>query len=539
MAASVRQTLRLVLLAGLPLLLVLAACAPIEDTADEQLEAGQATGATEGTQGTETGDGSETASATGAAGGGGSLTYAAAPPNTIDPHMMSSLGDIHTVQPVVNYLVRLGSDLSLQPDLATEWESEDGQTWTFTLREGVTFHDGSDFTAEDVVATFDRLVDPEVASAAAGSFTFLEKGGTTAVDDHTVQFDLTEPVGDFPAWVTAYQAAILPSDWEGDFATNPIGTGPFELTEYTPRQGARYERNPDYWEEGLPKLDSMEAIYYEDFGAQITAIQSGDVDLMTLLPGDLVDTVPTGGGVEVLSAPSATHGQITMRVDMEPWDDVRVRQAMALTVDREQIVEELWGGHATVANDHTLAPVYEEAEALDVEQRAQDIERAQQLLTEAGHPDGIDVELTTYGGIGIFAQAVAEMAAPAGIRIEITVEPTDVYYQHWTDLPLAMETWLHRSSIAQMPSLAFRCGADWNVPHWCNEDFDALIGELNATVDEGERAEIAAQMAAILHEEVPSVIAWFQDTLSAVRDNVSGYESHPANFVDFRTTTVE
>lgn len=505
------------------LLLLALGCAPIQNTADEQLEQDQ---------------GEQLEAAEGGAGGGGTLTYAAAPPNTLDPPAMSSLGDIHTVQPVVSYLVRLGSDLSLQPDLATEWETDDGSVWTFTLREGVTFHDGSEMTAEDVVASFDRLVDPEVASAAAGSFTFLEVGGATAVDDFTVQFELTGPVGDFPAWTTAYQAAILPSDWPGDFAANPIGTGPFKLVDYTPRQGATYERNEDYFEEGLPKLDGMEVVYYEDFGAQITSLQSGEVDLMTLLPGDLVATVPEGSGVQVLSAPSATHAQVTMATNTPPWDDVRVRQAMALAIDRQQIVDELWGGYARVANDHTFAPIYDEAGAVDIEQREQDLDRARQLLAEAGHPDGISAELVTYGGIGIFAQAVAEMAAPAGFDLQITVEPTDVYYQHWTELPLAMETWLHRSSPAQMPSLAFSCGVDWNVPKWCDEEYDALLTELNATVDEGERARIVADMAAIQAEQVPSVIPWFQDTLSAANENVSGYESHPANFVDFRETVV-
>ncbi len=509
-------------------LVLLAACAPISDTADDRLEAGSAS---------ETASDGGDAGASGA-GGGGELTYAAAPPNTVNPHMMSSLGDIHTVQPVVNYLVRLGQDLSLQPDLATEWNSDDARTWTFQLRKGVTFHDGSDFDAEDVVATFDRIVDPKEQSAAAGSFSFLKKGGTTAVDDYTVRFELTEPVGDFPAWVTAYQAAVLPSDWSGNFEKNPIGTGPFKLVEYTPRQGAVFERNADYWEEGMPKLDRMEAVYYEDFGAQITAIQSGDVDVMTLLPGDLVDTVPEGSGVNVLAAPSATHAQLTMRVDTEPWDDKRVRQALALTIDRQEVVDELWAGHATVANDSWLSPVYGFEGAVDTEQRTQDIEQAKQLLADAGYRNGLDTQLVTYGGIGIFAQAVADMAEPAGFRIKIKVEPTDVYYQHWTELPLAMETWLHRSSPAQMPALSFQCGVDWNVAHWCNTEFDKLLDQLNATVDTDERAQIAGEMAAIMHEEVPAVIPWFQDTLSATRDNVSGYDSHPANFVDFRNTTV-
>ena len=530
------------------LLVASGACSPIEDTADERIDEGQvgqdgagetvAEGAEEpeGDQGDQGGQGAEGG---GGSGSGGSLTYAAAPPNTVDPHMMSSLGDIHTVQPVVSYLVRLGNDLSLEPDLATEWSSDDGQTWTFALREGVVFHDGSEFTAEDVVATFERIVDPEEASAAAGSFEWLEPGSVTAVDDHTVRFELSEPVGDFPAWVTAYQAAILPAEWEGDFAENPVGTGPFRLVEYVPQQRAVFERNEDYWEEGLPLLDRLEAIYYEDFGAQITAIQSGDIDVMTLLPGDLIDTVPQGQGVEILSAPSASHGQLTMRTDTEPWDDVRVRQAMAYAIDRQQIVDELWGGYATVANDHPFSQVYAESEGIDLEQRTQDIDRARQLLAEAGYPDGVDAQLTTYGGIGIFAQAVAEMAAPAGFNLEITVEPTDVYYQHWTELDLAMETWLHRSSPGQIPALAFQCGADWNVPAWCNEEYDSLITELNATVDPDERADIVAQMASIQHEEVPSVIAWFQHTLSAVNERVSGYDSHPANFVDFRHATVD
>jgi peptide/nickel transport system substrate-binding protein len=468
---------------------------------------------------------------------GGTLTVATTAPTAIDPHQLQDPGGRATVQPVVNYLVRVTPDLKVVPELALEWVSTDAKTWTVKLRQGVKFHNGRDFTADDVVATFDRLVDPEVASAGRSAFSFLNKGSTIKVDSHTVRFELSRPLGDFPYSLYTYQAAILPADWQGDFATNPIGTGPFRLTRYVPKQTAEYERFDGYWEDKLPYLDGLKIIYFEDVGAQVAALQSGAVDMMQGIPLDAIDALSAAeSDIELLAASSATYAQLAMRVDQKPFDDKRVRQALAYCLDRDLLVQSLWSGHADVGNDHLIAPIYPLAQGVKIAQRKQNYDLAKKLLADAGYPDGIDVELRTHSIYGLpqYAQAVQEMAKPASIRINLKVEQDDLYYQHWNTTPFALEAWTHRPTPGQLLNIGYRCGADWNVPHWCNKDFDDLVTELDATVDEGTRAELANKIATIMHEETPAIISFFYKTIRPARRNVKGLTGQPTDFLDLR-----
>jgi peptide/nickel transport system substrate-binding protein len=468
---------------------------------------------------------------------GGTLTVATTAASTLDPHMLFDPGGRATVQPVLNYLVRVAPDLSVVPELATAWSSDDAKVWTVQLRKGVKFHNGKDFNADDVVATFDRLVDPEVASAAKSAFSFLEKGATKKVDEYTVRFELNRPLGDFPYSLNTYQAAILPADWPGDFAKNPIGTGPFRLVNYVPKQSAEFERFDGYWESGLPYLDKVRIIYFEDIGAQITAMQSGTVDMMQTIPLDSIVPLQAGSNdVTFLSASSASYAQLAMRMDQKPFDDKRVRQALAYCLDRDLIVKNLWNGYADIGNDHLIAPIYPLSKGVHLTQRRQDYDKAKALLAEAGYPDGIDLELRTHAIFGLpqYAQAVQEMAKPANIRIELKVEPDDIYYQHWTTIPLALEAWIHRPSPGQLLNVGYSCGADWNVPHMCIEAFDKLVNELDATVDETKRAEIAGKIAEIMNDETPAIISFFYKTTRAVRNHVQGLEGEPTDYLDLR-----
>lgn len=472
---------------------------------------------------------------------GGLLTVATTAPTAIDPHMLQDPGGRATVQPVVNYLVRVTSDLEVVPELATEWSSSDAKVWMVKLRKGVKFHNGKEFNAADVVATYNRLVDPAVASAARSAFSFLEKGGTTKIDDYTVRFELTRPLGDFPYSLYTYQAAILPADWPGDFAKNPIGTGPFRLTNYVPKQTAEYQRFDSYWEGGLPYLDRVKIIYFEDIGAQITAMQSGTVDMMQSIPLDSIEALKAAGSdIDLLSASSASYAQLAMRVDEKPFDDKRVRQALAYCLDRQLIVKNLWNSSADIGNDHLIAPVYPLSTGVNVPQRSQDYERAKKLLAEAGHPNGIDVELRTHAIFGLpqYAQAVQEMAKPANIRVDLKVEQDDLYYQHWNSIPFALEAWIHRPSPGQLLNLGYRCKADWNVPHWCNDAFDTLVSQLDATVDAAKRKEIAGKIAEIMNDETPAIISFFYKTTRPIRNRAKGLQGAPTDFLDLRAAWV-
>jgi peptide/nickel transport system substrate-binding protein len=285
---------------------------------------------------------------------GGTLRFAVDPAATIEPHQLNDDPGIGTVHQVCEMLVDTDYEGNLQPRLATSWEpTEGGKSWTVALRQGVTFHNGQPMTADDVVATFKRLVDPNSGSSALATFEFLSAEGVRKVDDFTVAFDLNRAVVDFPAYLNSYQAVILPATWPGNFAQNPIGTGAFKLVEYVPQQRVRYERNPDYWLAGAPYLDGVEAITLAPDN-QVTALLGGAIDLLSN-PAAL-PLVRDNPDIQTLTIGTSGHDGIFMRVDQDPYSDKRVRQAMALCMNRPDLIASVWQGQGELGNDNVFAP---------------------------------------------------------------------------------------------------------------------------------------------------------------------------------------
>src|SRR5947209_10708382 len=266
---------------------------------------------------------------------GGTLRVTGSPAVEINPHKLTSNGGIITVYPCLNFLVRVSPDGVPQPELATSWTpSADTTSWTFKLRQGVKFHDGTHFKADDVVATYRRLPDKNPGSTAAATLNFLPPDGIEKVDDQTVTFHLSRAQADFPYYTYIYQAGILPASWSGDWVTSPIGTGPFKMTSYTPGQGSSYVRNDAYWESGLPYLDGIEIKIWQDASGELTALQGGASDLMALTPYDALDDIRKNPNLYVLNSRSAAYDAMHMRVDMPPFDNLKVRQALALALNR-------------------------------------------------------------------------------------------------------------------------------------------------------------------------------------------------------------
>ncbi|RXG83898.1 ABC transporter substrate-binding protein [Bradyrhizobium zhanjiangense] len=455
----------------------------------------------------------------------------------IEPYKSGDIGGRMTFYPVVNYLVRI-SDGVVRPELATQWNSPDAKVWILKLRENVKFHNGKPFVADDVVSTFERIVDPKTKSPALGAFSsFLQPGGTQTVDDHTVRFELTRPVSDFLSTLTTYHAAIVPSNWSGDFQKEPWGTGPFKLTKYVPRQGAEYVRNENYWEPGLPYLDGLRLTYFDEFESQIAALHSGAVDVLSSVDANTVEAVKAGrSDIQIIARPSAWHSELAMRVDTPPFDDRRVRKAIALSFDREKIAKDLFGGLAEIGNDHPFGPFYSVSKYIKLPQRKQDIAQARKLLAEAGHPNGLDVELTTYRAYGLpeFGQVLQDMAKEAGIRVKLSVEPGDVWYTHWTTVPMGLQPWVHRPSYSAFVNLAYRCSTSWNQSHWCNPEFDELLTKLDATLEPEKQGEIANRMAEIMAEETPAIIAYWAYFVKAATSKVHGLVPESTDYLDLR-----
>ncbi len=455
------------------------------------------------------------------------------PAGAINPVSIADQGGLTMLIQTGEFLCVTQPDLTLKPCLAESWShNEDSSVWTFKLRSGVKYHTGETFKADDVVATIDRLADPKNASNALSAFKgILSKGGTRKVDDQTVEFHLDAPYGSFPYVVSSdnYNCIMLPAEFTGDYEKNWTGTGPFKLDKFTPKVGASFVRFDGYWgEKALP--DRTEFVYYDALQPRVLALQGGQVDM--------IDQVPVAGGQALLNDPnftvirekSAAHEQVHMRCDTGPFQDKRVRQALALSIDRDKLVAGLFRGFAVVGNDSPFAPAFPTTD-LSVPQRKQDIAKAKQLLEAAGVPKGFKVTLTTerYIEIPDYAILLQNFARPLGIDITLNVESQDAYYgkavfgqSDWLDSTLGITDYGQRG----VPNVYLRApllsDGTWNGAHFKNKDYDALVDQFGRTGDLGGQRAIATKIQNLLLDETPIIFAYFYDYLVVTKKSLVG-----------------
>ena len=481
---------------------------------------------------------------------GGILKVGMIPPTgAIDPLVIYDLGSIGVVQLVCEYLAWANADLSLRPVLAEKWEPDpEVKVWTFYLRKGVTFNDGKPFGADDVVATFKTILDPKTISASASAFTgILTADGVEKVDDSTVRFSLEEPFTDFPYIVGSsnYDCVMLPSTYElGTWEDNPVGTGPFTLVDYKPRVSAKFERNPKYWQPGLPYLDGVAHVFNEETQAQALALQAGSIDMMLVTPYESAQRLSGDSNVKVLEVSSNGHRQLHMRVTESPFQDKRVRQALAWTLDRPGLNQLLFGGKAPIGNDHPFAPDFP-LSPTDIPQRNVDIAKAKQLLADAGYANGVDMTLSVegYEEIPKYATAVQSMAKEAGINIKLDMMSLEEYYgsgenQPWLEVPMGITDWSFRSVPEQFIIPSYTSTGVWNSAQFKNPTFDQLISDYTSELDEQKRRADAKQAALLAMDETPYIIAYWESVSRAMKKNVQGVVADPQQFLDLSTANL-
>ncbi len=456
------------------------------------------------------------------------------PAGAVNPLTVTDAAGLALVAQTGEFLVDDDSEsLTLKPALARSWQpNASGDVWTFKLRPNVKFHDGQVLTARDVVATFDRLADPASGSAALSVLKgVLSKGGARAVDDETVAFHLDAPNGNFPYYVSSdnYNAVILPANFSGDYEQHFIGTGPFRLEKYQPKVGVSFVRNPDYWgEKALPQR--VQFAFYADQQAQIIALQGNRADIM----GDF--TVQGGAGIlnnrafSVSGVKSSAHRQIHMRCDTGVFADKRVRQALALAIDRDVLVRGLFRARASIGNDSPFAPVFPATDTT-VPQRRMDVARAKALLAQAGHPQGFDVTLTTekFMEIPDLAVIVQNAAKAIGVRIALKVETQSLYYgagvfgkSDWLDAPLGITDYGHRGVPNLFLNAPLTTSGAWNAAHFKSPQYDKLVAEFSAALEVNAQKRVAHQIETLLLDETPVVIPYFFDQLIATRKALQG-----------------
>jgi peptide/nickel transport system substrate-binding protein len=477
---------------------------------------------------------------------GGTLrTGIIAPAAELDPITVADEGGLAVLGQSGEYMTWSDEKLELQPRIAESWEpNEDGSVWTFKVRQGVAFHDGRPLTAEDVAATMNRLADPDVGSNSLSVFGgVLSTGAVEAVDDSTVQFTLDAPNGNFPYLVSSdnYNAIILPADFDGGWDETFMGTGPWKLERYTPEVGVTYVKNPDYWDSSRqPNPDRHEVRFYPEEQARVLALQGNEVDLLSNFSVAGGRALLTDPNVTVIEVRASQHRQIHMRTDREPFTDKRVRQALALLIDRQALVDGLWDGKADIGNDSPFAPVFPSTDP-DVEQRAQDVEQAKQLLADAGMEGGFEVELNTWEGFEIpqLAQLVQDAASEAGITIKLNITDPGTYYGEavygespWLDSTFGITDYGHRGVPNVLLTAPLTSDGPWNSAHFKNAQYDELVAQYAAALDVETQRGVAGQIQELLLDETPIIFPYFYYHLGATKKNVSGIEVTGMGHVD-------
>ncbi|MGB0386205.1 MAG: ABC transporter substrate-binding protein [Ardenticatenaceae bacterium] len=408
------------------------------------------------------------------------------------------------IQMVYDQLVSNDGNGVPQPSLAVSWEANKKlDEWTFNLRDGVEFHDGTPFTAADVVFSVEWW--KKEPSTVAPVVELIEE--VEAVDDQTVVFKLDQPHADFPLVIMDYRARILQDGTpEEDIKEEGMGTGPYKLEKLDAEGTTILVANDDYWR-GPPGAAKVEIIGIADAEASFQAIQAGQIDLFdTGLQH--AEVVEGNDNFNVINFPTGAWTGLIMNTSKEPYDNVELRQAMRLVANRQEMVDLALGGAGVVACDTPVNPA--DAYRFDTD-CSQDIERAKELLKEAGYEDGFDAVLYTSDVCTDFlplAEVYQQQAAEAGINIEIKQAPSDGY---WTDTwmveAFTMTCWGERPAD-QILNEAYRSGGPWNESYWDSDDFDTLLDDARqaAEFDDRKAAYVAAQE--LLWEEGGSLIPY-------------------------------
>src|SRR6266550_1876141 len=459
---------------------------------------------------------------------GGTVRVALLQPTTApNPLLVQDEGGAGVLGTTGEYLSFSDEKLQLQPRLAEEWTpNADGSEWTFKIRQGVTFHSGATLTANDVKETFEKLIDPKAGSANALSALggVLSPGNTEAPDDATVIFHLDAPNGNFPTLVSSanYNANIIPASLDpADWGKTFDGTGPFKLEKFTPKVGASFVRYDGYWGDKA-NPDRMELKFYDGEAPMVNAIKGGEVDFVEHFSVSGGKALLDDPNVVVASIRTATHRQLHMRTDMDPFTDKRVRQAIALSIDRKALVDGLWEGQADLGNDSPFAPAFPSTDT-SVPQREQDLEKAKQLLADAGKSN-FSVELNTESAFEIpdLAQIVKQYASEIGVTITLKITDSATYYgdavfgkSPWLDSVMGITDYGHRPVPNVFLSSVYTSKGTWNAAHFKNPTADQLIADYIGALDLDSQRAAAKKIQELLLDESPVVIPYFYNFLSS------------------------
>ncbi|MDN2564855.1 ABC transporter substrate-binding protein [Aquibium sp. A9E412] len=436
-------------------------------------------------------------------------------------------------------LVYADHDGNPHPLLAESWEvSDDVTVYTFRLREGVTFHTGQPLEAADVKYSLDYMRDPE--NGTIGALDFADVAGVEAVDPRTVRVTLSKPNSAFLITLTHRNASVIPRDWfagEGARAAlnrQSVGTGPFKLAEFVQNSYMRLERNPDYWQPELPYLDEIVVNFIPNSAGMLVAVRNGRVDMAVLVRPQDAEQLEGVGNLTVQRSRSLNQKSLDLDSTYGPLSDERVRKAIALLVDKEAVMQAAISGYGQVLG--TMVPGMQERWGVPLDELATqkvDVEQAKALLAEAGHPDGIDLELRTiigYDWMEPAALALVQQLAQGGVRAQIQRLDLGTWLQNFRarQMGFTLNDWgtppdpniLYYRHFHQRPE-----GADFR--NWDNAEASRLLDAGRQAKAFEERKAIYAEFQKLLSESAPTVMMFGADHIVVVSDAVKNHAMHP------------
>jgi peptide/nickel transport system substrate-binding protein len=441
----------------------------------------------------------------------------------IDPQL-STTGDVIGMNHnVFEGLTTFDPTMKVVNQLAEEVSPNDAATeYTVRLRPDVTFHNGKSLTAEDVIFSINRILDPKAPKTGASSLSHLER--LEKVDDLTVRMYLARPDAIFPELLAMYSNCILPTGYKNTGkVADLVGTGPFKLTAYTQLQQIDFASNAEYWGQ-VPYIDTMSWYSVSESNALVDGLADGTYDWVIGLSPTQGKIVDQSEGVSTVRSTSGTYTPFMMRADLKPFDDVRVRQAFKLICARQQTVDATLTGAGGLGNDITA--LYDPAYPKDLEQTEQDLEQAASLLKQAGYGDGLSVECVVCPENGASAVDCAVIFAEEAKKVGVTVKVNKIdvatfYGDSWTTWPFSTDSWatrgyIHAARIQRFPD------AVWNCEHWQNDQWESTMREAEKTTDEAKRNELVAAAMKIDHDEAGYLVWSFMDLIDGKSDKIAG-----------------
>ncbi|MEM7346145.1 MAG: ABC transporter substrate-binding protein, partial [Chloroflexota bacterium] len=454
---------------------------------------------------------------------GGVLRVASSVKAVDHPARFSWVFDANQFRHAYEYLTETGPDNVTRPYLLDNWEANDDLTvWTLNLRQGINFSNGDELQADDVLFNFGEWLNPDVGSSILGLWEgFLTADGIEKVDDYTIQLTLASPLLAVPENLFHYPAQIMHRDFDGDISTgNNPGTGAYTVAEYVVGERVRLEAREGYWRNGadgnpLPYLEAIEWIDLgEDQTAAVAALTTGQVHNVYEPSVDTFLALKDNDDIVVKGIGTAQTRVFRVRVDIEPWDNKDVRNAIKKLQDREKILNNAFFGEGLVGHDVHVSPVQPEFAPMDVP--AYDPEGAAELLAAAGH-EGLEFSIavgTGWTDVVALAETYQEDAKAAGVSVTLDTMPNAAFWDLWDEAEVGITPWTHRPLAVMLLPLAYIADSSgdpvpWNETRWVDDEFAALLKSAQGTLDVEARRAIMADLQAVMQDRGPVLISYW------------------------------